>query len=561
MLIELDVQGLGVIESSEVDLSPGSTALTGETGAGKTLLVLALGLLRGGRAERSMVRQGAARALVEARFRVSRHEPVVRLLRDAGIELEENGPEVEIILSRSVAPDGRPGRARINGSMVGVADLASVGGSLIEIAGQNEHGRIASPSVQRSLLDVFAGVSEDARQLAVTVRRARSAEAEAHRRREGERARIREVDILGYEISEIEAADVQVGEIARLTSEARRLENAEAIAAALTRATEELRGEGGVEDRLGAVESLLRTAAEHDASIRQLVARVESLRLELVDVASDAAAALVPPDGDDLSYVQDRLAALTQLRRRFGDTEEEILAHLDKSRQRREELLHGEQGLTELERAAGAAWAEASGLAARLTSARRGAAERLSAAMEERLAGLALRDARFEVRLIETDLGEQGAEAVDLLVSVNPGEAPKAIGKIASGGELSRISLALHLLTRRAGASTLVFDEVDAGVGGEAAQSIGRALSELARDGGPQVLVVTHLPQVAAFADHHLKVTKSDAGGRTRAEVQSITGDERVLELSRMLAGLPGSELGQKHARELLQVASSKAAP
>ncbi|MBA2724795.1 MAG: DNA repair protein RecN [Actinobacteria bacterium] len=556
MLTELDVQGLGVIEGSAVSLSAGSTALTGETGAGKTLVVAALGLLSGGRAERSMVRQGANHALVEGRFSVPKDSPVLDRLRGQGIAVESDGDEAEVILSRSVSPDGRANRSRINGSMIPLSELASVGSALIEIAGQNEHGRIAAPHVQRGTLDSFAATSALAAECAELVRSARVLETEAQRWREGERSRARELDILAFEIAEIEDAAPTVGEVGRLGLEARRLENAESISRALGAAGLNLREEGGAEDKLGAAEDALRSAADHDETVRALADRLETARLEVVDIAQEVAAASIPSEGGAIGEVQARLAVLARLRRKFGDTEENILLHLKASKARAEELRIAETGASDLEQERDKAWSLARECAAKLSAARREAAPRLATAIEDRLGTLALPDARFEVRLSPSDLGEHGAEEVGFAVSTNPGEPVKPLAKVASGGELSRISLAIHLLTRTGTADTLVFDEVDAGVGGEAAQSIGRALAELARESGSQVLVVTHLPQVAAFADNHLLVSKSTVKEETRAEVVVIEGDERILELSRMLAGLPGSQLGQEHARELLEVAS-----
>jgi DNA repair protein RecN (Recombination protein N) len=289
-----------------------------------------------------------------------------------------------------------------------------------------------------------------------------------------------------------------------------------------------------------------------------LTSRLGSIRLELTDIAGEISAARGPQDSEGLAQVQERLSVLAHLRRKFGDTESEILAHLAKACGRLDELRSAEDAATDFELKSKEAWGRAVEIAARLTASRRAAAPLLIEAVQERLADLALGGALLEIELTPSPLSEHGAEEVSLLVSANPGERPKPIGKIASGGELSRISLALHLLLTQAdAASTMVFDEVDAGVGGTAAQSIGRALAELGHRGGMQVLVVTHLPQVAAFTDNHLKVEKETLDGSTRAKVMPVQGDERILELSRMLAGLPESELGQEHARELLAVAGS----
>ena len=553
MLQDLVVAGLGVIGRAELAFEPGSTALTGETGAGKTLLVAALGLLTGGRADRGLVSSGAGEALVEGRWVLAPGHPAVAALVDAGIFDEVPSEEAEVVLTRTIGAAGG-GRARVNTRVVPVATLAAVGRHLVEIAGQHEHQRLPQSARQRSLLDAFAG--PEAVAAAATVASEMRAAAAAARSlaaaHEDERTRERTADLLRYEISEIDAAALQPGEVATLEGEAARLENATALAEGVAEVRALLRGEGGAAEALAAAQRVLEKLAPHDPALGALAARLESAAYEVADAGDDVAAREVTPDPDALEAVRSRLATIRALARKYGDDEEAILEYRAGAARRLDELERADETAAGLRAEVDAHRRTAAEASARLSELRGDAAPRLAAAVEEVLAALAMPDATFRVALAPAELYEGGAETVELLVSANPGEPPRPVSKVASGGELSRISLALHLVTSEA-ATTTVFDEVDAGVAGEAAQSIGRALAHLARASGAQVLVVTHLPQVAAFADHQIVVSK-DAGA---AQVAPVAGEDRLEELSRMLAGMRHSERARDHARELLDLARS----
>ena len=562
MLNELVVEELGVIERAELSLGRGCSTLTGETGAGKTLLVAALSLLLGARGDRSLVRTGASEARVEGRFCISPSHHAVPLLRAHGILDDGAGDdEIELVVSRTVPVDGRSGKARINGRLVTVALLGEAGATLVEIAGQHEHQRIGSSSYQRPVLDEFAGTDAVALadQVAGAVGRATAAIDRAAELRASERQRSRDLDALAYEIPEIEAAAVQPGESARLAAEAARLEHAATLAESLHSAAQALRGEGGAEELVVGAAAGLQSAAALD---QELVAPAERLRAagyELADIAEDLVRRAVAPDPDALEAAQARLAVLARLARKYGDDEAEMLEYLDRARARAAELAALETDLATAEAEAEELRAKAEDVAARLGAARRRAAPDLAAAVESTLAELALGGARFEVMLEDRALYEGGTESVEFRIATSEGESLRPLARVASGGELSRIALALHLLTASESAGTMVFDEVDAGVGGRAAQSVGRALADLARNTGGQVLVVTHLPQVAAFADRHYRVDKAGAGGRSTAAVEEVSGEERIAELSRMLAGLPKSERAREHAQELLELARAGA--
>jgi DNA repair protein RecN (Recombination protein N) len=561
MLNELIVEGLGVIDRAELSLERGCCALTGETGAGKTLLVVALSLLLGGRAERTMVRQGAARARVEGRFTVPASHPAVGLLQAQGIvEQSDDCDDVELIVSRAVEADGRAGKARINGRMVTVATLEEIGSSLGEIASQHAHRRLESAAAGVRILDAFAGgpVPALADEVSSAVRLAARARRRAEELRSGERERSRELDILRYEVAEIEGAGPSVGETERLTADARRLENAEALAIGIEGARSALHGEGGADELIAGAAADLNRLAEVDPELAALRERLEAAGVEVADIAGELSARVIVPDPEALDETRNRLALLARLKRKYGDDELAVLEFLQRARSRAAEIEATDTDRAAVEAEAARLENHASELATRLSEHRRAAAPGLERAAQNLLGDLALPAARVHVAVEERALYEGGLEAVELRVAANPGETPRPIAKAASGGELSRISLALHMLTSSQTAETMVFDEVDAGVGGEAAHSVGRALARLGETSGAQVLVVTHLPQIAAHAGWQYRVTKAGSGARVTARVEKVEGAERVAELSRMLAGLPASERAREHAQELLDVAGGR---
>ena len=557
MLTELVVEGLGVIERAELALQPGCSVLTGETGAGKTLVVAGLGLLLGDRADRSIVREGATEGRVEGRWILPSTHPSVERLVAEGV-LADDGGEVEVVIHRTVAVDARSAKARVNGRLVTIKLLEEIAPALVEIAGQHQHQRIGNSAWQRHTLDRFAGtdVSALAEELRAVMRDLARAARTLEELETGERSRRREADILSYEIAEIETAAVVEGESTRLVEDAAKLENAETFALAFEQATESLRGEGGAEESLNRAMDALEGTVAKDPGAGPLLDRLRTSALDIADVAAELGARTTIPDPEALEEVRARIDQLSRLRRKYGDDEAQVLSYLERSRSRLLELASDDESIATLEKERNELTSRAGELAAQLRKHRDKAAPRLQDAVTRSLEELALAGARFEVVLEPTDLYEGGTERVSFLVSANPGEAPRPISKVASGGELSRISLALHLLVSDAAASTMVFDEVDAGVGGQAARSVGRALSKLGQRTTAQVLVVTHLPQVAAFADAHYRVSKAVGGERTRATVERVEGEERVAELSRMLAGLPESERAREHAQELLDMAA-----
>ena len=554
MLSELVVENLGPIASAEIVLQEGSSALTGETGAGKTLLVTAVTLLVGGRADRGIVRDGTDEARVEGRFVVPEDHPAVGLLHARELIDGPSAP-VEVVVTRTITASGS--RARINGRLVPASVLAEVGPLLVEIAGQHEHHRFGSPRVQREILDVVAGTTAVslATEVATTVKELVRTERELEELRAGEGERARELDVLRFEIDEIEKVGIRPGETKELIAEANRLENAGELEGGLTEALEHLSGDGGAEERVATAVSALGRLPASEGAIGDALERLSAAAAELRDVAAELSTQTHEPDPAALERVRDRLGDLGRLRRKYGDDEGQILEYLDRSRARADELGSKSDSVQGLEESALDLRARATEKARELTAMRAKAAPKLQKKVESLLAELAMPGSRFVVSIGETGLYEGGLESVTFEISTGTGEKPRPMTKVASGGELSRIALALHLVARGAGAGTMIFDEVDAGVGGAAARAVGGALARLGRDGS-QVLVVTHLPQVAAFADSHYRIQRRD-GVRRDVVVERVEGEERVEELSRMLAGLPESDRARQHAQELLDLAAS----
>jgi DNA repair protein RecN (Recombination protein N) len=552
VLRELRVRDLGVIDDLTLLLGPGMTALTGETGAGKTLIVEAIDLLLGGRADPVLVRPGATEAVVVGRFSTG------------------DGPaDDEVVLTRVVPATGRS-RAYINGRMATLSALAECGGALVDLHGQHASQALLSPAAQRAGLDAAGGV--DHVPLAAARRQLAAVEAELAGLGGDERSRAREMDLLRYQLAELKAAGLDdPEEDAALEAEEQRLSGAEGHRAAASAVHELLLGDDGALDRIGAAVA----AVSGRSPLARLTDRLRVLQAELADTGSDARAMAESFEDDParLAVVGNRRQLLRDLRRKYGDTLGEVIGFSASARERLEELEGWEARAAALDvrRAAAAAAVEAA--AAALGAARRAAAPGLAAAVETELRTLAMPRARFEVAVGPDPAGE----TVTWLLGANPGEPTLPLAKVASGGELARTMLALRLVlgglhvsiagdgvssdgvspgeagssgTVGPGATTLVFDEVDAGIGGEAAVAVGRALASLAT--GHQVLVVTHLPQVAAQADAHLAVTKAERDGRTAATVEHLGRQGRVVELTRMLSGRPDSATGRRHAEELL---------
>ncbi|MFN8232820.1 MAG: DNA repair protein RecN [Actinomycetota bacterium] len=538
MLRELHIRDLGVIDDLDLELHPGLNVLTGETGAGKTMVTVGLALALGSRATAALVRDGAASAGVEARF-------------DAPPDAQEWAEDGEVILARSVDADGR-GRARISGRIATASALSELGAALAEIHGQRHAQRLLTPATQTEFLDRAAGA--DHLDTVGAYRRAwagwRALEEDLRTLRGSERERERELDLLSFQVREIESVGPRPAETEELAIEEARLGNAESLAEVAGHVGALLSGDDSSLDGVLEAAAALRRAAGIDPSLVPVAERAQGLAAELDDLARDVRgwAGRLVADPERLGAVRERLGALRTMQRKYGDTDADVLGFLERARGRLDLLAGSSERVAELEDRVSEARAAASDLAARITDRRRRAAPELAAAIEDELHDLAMPAATVRVELVAHDVpGPGGAEEASLAFSPGPGQPARPLAKTASGGELSRAMLACRsVLADVDDVPTLVFDEVDAGIGGEAGLAVGRRLARLARE--RQVIAVTHLPQIACFADRHVRVEKR--GGR--AAIRVLDDDERVHELSRMLAGLTDAKGAVVHAEELL---------
>jgi DNA repair protein RecN (Recombination protein N) len=528
MLHELAVRDLGVIGELTLVLGPGMTAVTGETGAGKTLVVEAIELLMGGRADPAMVRHGAAEAVVEGRFVVDGEE---------------------IVLRRVVPRDGRS-RAYLDGHLATASSLSGRGADLVDLHGQHDHQSLLGAAVQRDALDRFGGVDlavlETAR-LAVRAIDERLAELGGD-----ERGRAREIDLLRFQVDELVAAGLdEPDEDDVLEAEEDLLSDAQAHQDAAAIASRAL----DVDD--GATASVAEAVGALDGRrpFEALVARLRDVAAELADVGSDVRAAgeAIVPDPERQAEVRERRRLLHDLRRKYGESLAEVMAFRDQAALRLGELEDHDRLASELDEQRRRALSKVAAAERRVGEARRAAAPALAEATEVHLRELAMPKARIEVAV-----GDDPGDDVRFLLAANAGAPPQPLAKVASGGELARSMLALRLVLTSA-PPTLVFDEVDAGIGGTAATAVGRSLARLGQD--HQVLVVTHLPQVAAFADAQVEVRKEERAGATTTSAHLLDPAERVVEIARMLSGSPDSDTARRHAEELLTEAGHALIP
>jgi DNA repair protein RecN (Recombination protein N) len=574
VLVELRLRGLGAIDDATLDLGPGFTAVTGETGAGKTMLLTGLALLLGGRADAALVRAGHARAEIEGRFRIPTDGTVAAAVEDCGGELDGD----ELVIARTVGADGRS-RAYLGGRSVPVATLAGLADDLVTVHGQADQRGLLKASVQRNVLDAYAGKAA-AKPLAeyraafaeLAAVRAELEDVTTHRRE-----RTLEAEGLRRGLAEVDEVAPDVGEDRALITESARLSHVEALRAAAGSAHEALSTtDEGPERRdvlslLGLARHELEAVRGHDPELDGLATRVAETSYVLADVAADLSAYVDRIDADParLAVVQERLSRLGTLTRRYAVDIAGVIEWASQARERLASLDDDDSRVHELVARRDEVLAQLSAAAARLSAARVAAARRLEGAVSSEFAGLAMADASLPVVVgrredphglvidgAQVAFGPWGIDDVELQLIAHAGAPPRPLHRGASGGELSRVMLALEIVLAGVdGVPCFVFDEVDAGVGGRAAIEVGRRLAALARTA--QVLVVTHLPQVAAFADRHVVVAKTETGLITSTEVDLVDGQARLRELSRMLGGLEDSSLAQDHAEELLAAAAA----
>ncbi len=569
MLAELRIRDLAIIDELDLTFGPGFNVLTGETGAGKSIIIDAAGLLLGDRASQDILRAGAARTEVEGTFLLSPGslERLAPILAENGLESDQTEA---LTLSREVRANGRS-VARVNGRAVTSGLLSDIGGFLLDIHGQGEHLSLLPEQEHLGLLDRYAGLERERAALAALVRQVRQVRHELASLRQDERERARRIDLLSFQVDEIEAARLRPGEQQELEIERRRLANAEQLASLSGEAVAVLQ-EGGTEqmgalDALGAVEQALDRLTRIDPSVQSLADQLA----EAIELLNDLGRALeryrdqVEFNPQGLQQVEERLQLVRSLQRKYGEGIGEVLAYADKAAGELEKISHAEERIGELEGEESRLLATLGSLGAEVSAMRRSAGERMARAIEMELADLQMARSRVAVQITWSPdpaggapvaaeaagrAGQQpgryafdsyGLDQVAFLVSANPGEPLKPLARVASGGETSRLMLALKTVLGRADETpTLIFDEIDMGIGGQVGATVGRKLWSLtaAGDGKEQrhqVLCITHLPQLAAYADAHFHVVKRVAGERTLTAVRCLEGEPRIIELARMI--------------------------
>ena len=566
MLTELHIRSFALIDDLRLEVGPGLSVLTGETGAGKSIIVDAMAAALGERTGSEVVRTGADKCVVEAVFDVADSPQAAAAATDSGCEPEDR----LLILSREIARGGRS-QCRINGRPVAASVLREITARLIDLHGQHEHQSLLSVPLHIETLDAWArregeppgeparGDPRPPEGIADLRGRARSVydeltalAAELDRLQTDERERARLLDLYKFQSDEIKAANLQPGEEEELANERNRLANAERLRAGASEMCESLGAEAAAVDRLSAAASAAEKMAEINPSAAPIAEAVNSALYS----AQEAVLAVrdyqdgIDADPSRLEQIEDRLDLIRTLKRKYGDTIDDVLRYGSDLAGKIDELAHSEERSQELESRIGELCEELRAVSGDLTARRKSAAPEFEKAIERELAELAMEKTRFEVSIHPAEPGPTGADAVEFLISPNPGEPTKPLARIASGGEMSRIMLALKTVTKRAEVPVLVFDEIDTGIGGMTAQVLGDKLASLASR--CQVLCVTHLPQVASKATAHIAVEKLVTDGRTCVRVKTLNGEERVREVARMLGGNEGSQAAALHAREML---------
>ena len=560
MIEEILIRDLGVISEAKLEFGPGLTVLTGETGAGKTMVLNALGLLLGERSDSSAIRKGQEQAFVEGRWLLA--DSALKRIRELGIELDDR----ELLVNRSVSAEGRS-RAALSGKSVPVGILSEIGEQLVVVHGQSDQIRLRSAAAQREALDQFAGeaLAKVLTEYASVFANWKQASARLIELTTQLEARSREADQIRSAVEELTALDPKPGEDAELSEKASKLTHLEELRIAATESHNQLSSEGFDDSSdaitlIGKARRALEAVSEHDPELASLAEQLKQIGYSLNETSASISGYLASLDSDgsqELERVQQRRADLTSAMRKYGPTLEEVVSFLENSGARLLELDSSDKEIQELTSSEQTLSKQANSLAKTITELRTKAAAELAKSVTAELAALAMTGASLEVTIAPaSELGSHGADQVAILLSAYPGAEPRPLGKGASGGELSRIMLAIEVVLAKSElAPTFIFDEVDAGVGGAAATEVGKRLATLAQNA--QVIVVTHLPQVAAFATRHLRVLKSVSDQYTATDVVRLEGEAVVEELARMLSGLSESESGKTHAKELLELAKA----
>lgn len=568
MLREIHIQNYAVIDNLSVEFGPGLNLLSGETGSGKSILVDALGLALGGRASPEIIRSGEDRAQVTAVFSLEGAAWWKDGLSALGLS---GGEEGELILRREIQSAGRS-RMLVNDQPVTLAAVRALAHRLVEMHGQNEHVELFDRGAQLSLLDQYAGVSAELESVAALYSRRRELENELQSLSQNEQERLRTVDLLAFQVRELEEAKLEPGEDARLEEERRVLSNLEKIHASASGAFQELyEDEGAAIARVAAAARQLEDLARYDSAALSQVESLASARAALEDISEFLRDYVNKLEANPtrLEEIEDRLALIDRLKRKYGSSVEAILTYAKETRQKLQGLEHADERREIVRRDLARAAAEYRQAAQALSEKRREAARRMVKLVLAELAQLGMEKTRMEIHFDKAPEGQGGTTGIDEIefrISPNPGEELRVMEKIASGGEISRLMLALRTVVgqarvgrnsrgARSGDATFIFDEIDAGIGGRVAESVGQRLKRLARDA--QVLCVTHLAQIACFADRHFYVEKSTRANRTITTIKPLSGDkERAEELARMLSGSQITDAALKHAATMLRQAA-----
>lgn len=565
MIEEIYIRDLGVIQEARLIFGPGLTVITGETGAGKTMVLSALGLLLGERSDTSSIRRGQDQSFVEGRWflkdNTDSSAQVVERLAEAGAEISDG----ELIMNRSVSSEGR-GRASVSGKAVPINLLSELGERLVVVHGQSDQIRLKSAVAQREALDQFAGAATLLSEYQMHFQSWKAASAQLIEIQSALDARAKEARELRASVDELEAADPQPGEDQELTDKANRLTHVEELRIAASAAHEAISSESfdGATDAIGLIgiaRRELEQVAAHDPGLEKIAESLKQLGYQLNDASAEISGYLDGLDGDSarvLESIQERRAVLNTLLRKYGPTLEDVIKLRETASDRLLELDSSSDQIEKLTAQVELSHQQLTAVAQKLSAARATAALQLAEQVSGELSALAMAGSTLVVEVAEAaEFGPFGKDLVSIQLSSYLGAEPRPLGKGASGGELSRIMLAIEVvLAQTEQAPTFIFDEVDAGVGGAAAIEVGRRLAMLAKQA--QVIVVTHLAQVAAFANQHLRVLKNSTDEFTATDVVALTTQERVNELARMLSGMPESESGKTHAAELLEKAHAE---
>lgn len=547
MLTSLKIENVAIIESAAIEFGCGLNVLTGETGAGKSIVIDSINAILGERTSRDIIRTGAQSAKVYAVFE-DVNERVRNFLDENGIDCEDG----VLIINRTLSREGK-NVCRINGAPVTVSMLREIGGELIDIHGQHDNQSLLSPEKHCGFVDSFAGNADLITDYREKYGRLCEIRSKIKKLTTDESSKSQRIDFLTYQIDELEKAEITIGERDELKARKSLINNSQKVIESLNIAYEALKADGAGIDMITDAESEIANASAYMETLGEASEKITDIRYELEDIAETVRDAMTEVDFDpsELENIDERLDLLYRLSKKYGDTEGEMLEYLEKARAELDNIAFSEERVKELQKQEKEALAETETAACKLTESRKAAGEKLSNAICLELEFLDMPNVRFVVKCNDIGLTENGKDEIEFLISANAGEEPKPLAKIASGGELSRIMLAIkNVLAETDGVDTMIFDEIDTGVSGRAAQKIAMKLRSASK--GRQVICVTHLAQIAAQGDVHLYISKSVSDGKTYTNIKSLIEEERVAEIARIMGGMEITKLQLESAREML---------